>query len=305
MVASVQDKFVNQCKIWKGQQLVAEVLRFQIQQEAVRDAYKARENMRNAPSSGSYMSLAPNDAHELSTVDFTVKRVIAQGVPRDQYSTDQMQFIRLTFGTWSVRMSSSTPKRNGMRWENLDLRVNILTNSVYYDQLLVESFDESALQADILISSGYVPISNTLGSNIGRDIEICVKLKDKDGNEGGEVLLIVHTDHSKPLPQRAFDPKDLLHEEMNISQSKIKFVNGSSHHKGREDDLSGVYPSLVDEQSNFTKLVSDLRGDGDNYVKLLLGDVDQKEILRLGHRPSKDYVKVIIITSFLSFLRHN
>ena len=61
---------------------------------------------------------------------------------------------------------------------------------------------------------------------------------------------------------------------------------------GPDDNLSGIFPSLVDDQSDFTRLVSDLRGDGDNFVKMLVGDVKEKEILRLGHRSSENYVKV-------------
>lgn len=58
------------------------------------------------------------------------------------------------------------------------------------------------------------------------------------------------------------------------------------------DELSGVYPSLLSHQSNFAKLVADLRGDGDNHVNMLLGIVDQDRVLKLGHRVNSRYVKV-------------
>ena len=87
VIQAVGDKLQNlsaQHAVWMGQQLTAEVLRFQIQQEAIRDAYKGRDLTRNVPpmpSSNSHMSLVPYGAHEISVVDIHFKHVITSDIP--------------------------------------------------------------------------------------------------------------------------------------------------------------------------------------------------------------------------------
>ena len=289
-----QENFVNQHTIWKGQQLVAEVLRFQIQQEALRDAYKGRELNRTVPSSGSsHMSLMPaGTTHEVAAVNISIKTITATGMPRDQYSLDQIQYVRVSLGTWSVRTSGTSPKRHGMAWKDLDIIVNLPVKSIHYDSLVVEGFDESPLLSDVLIASGSCSLADTLSRNISRDKEFRVPLKNSDGHAAGEIVLTIRADYSKPHMARIQDPEYLLNKEQNSPSYNPYMPPDSKKFKDVDDNLSGVFPSLMDEQSGFSKLVSDLRGDGDNHVRMLIGDIDQKSILRLGHRPNESYVKV-------------
>ena len=291
-ITSVQKKLADQYKIWKSQQLVAEVLRFQIQQEAIRDAYKGREASRYLNSNSSHFSMVPEYSPEIAVVEFKVVQIHGSNIPRDEYSLDQLQYVRITFGNWSVRVNSERPKRQGLVWDNLNYRVTMPTKAIFYDKLLVQVFDESSLRQDVLICSGSCSLSNTIGFNMGRNIELTINLTSEKDMPSGEIKLTVHADQMKPQPLRDYDPKQLLGENLTSSQSVTKVYNVSTH-VDPQDELSGIFPSLVEEQSNFTKLVSDLRGDGDNFVKMLTADIDQKSILRLGHRANKNYVKVI------------
>ena len=86
-----------------------------------------------------------------------------------------------------------------------------------------------------------------------------------------------------------------MRAEVNIPNTTTKNYKVPLSNYNGNDDLSGVFPSLLDHQTTFSHLVADIRGDGDNFVKMLVGDVDQKKILKLGHRVNEDYVKVLVV----------
>lgn len=270
-------------------------MRHQLQIEVIRDAYKGREINRVAPSSTvSHLSLVPADKPDIPTVDITIKKIVAINIPHEEYSLDQRQYIRLSFGTWSVRTPVMEPKRYGMRWENIDINVAFPTKNIFFDELVVEAFDESPLLSNLLISAGKKTLSDNLAGNIYRDLDLKVELKDDKGRPSGEVTLTIRAGYSKPQQGRIQDPELLLHNEVLSMHSKTYTAPDGTVRRANilEDDLSGVFPSLKDEKSQFSKLVADLRGDGDNHVKMMIGDVEQGSLLRLGHRVNGQTVKV-------------
>ena len=96
--------------------------------------------------------------------------------------------------------------------------------------------------------------------------------------------------------------QQLLPKHPSIFQNSGCNANSLLHNDDNDDDgrekvnkidaLSGVYPSLLEQQSSFSKLISDLRGDGASHVKMLIGDVDFKRVLNYGHRPTGSSLKV-------------
>ena len=301
----IQKNFKSLHSVWKSQQLVAEVLRYQLQHEVMRDAYKGREVNRIAPSSTvSHLSLVPADKPDVPTIDITIKNIVTTDIPFDEYSLDQRQYIRLSFGTWSVRTVEMEPRRHGMKWENVDISVTFPAKNVFFDNLVIEAFDESPLVSNILISRGTKSLADNLSGNIYRDLDLEVNLSDDKGRPAGKVSLTVRAEYSKTSQGRTQDPQQLLHQEVLSMHSKTYIASEDNLHSAKvlEDELSGVFPSLTDEQSQFSKLVSDLRGDGDNHVKILIGDIEQGSLLRLGHRVNGQTVKVAFSKKKLIFV---
>ena len=131
--------------LWKSRQLMTEVLRFQFQQVAIREAFYNRlKDVDYDPQQlrlNSRMSVIPVTAARLARqrpVLLKVKKVIAISVSRKIWLEQQPVFIQLSLGGWTVRTKPIVVTGFDLVWENLDITALMPIDRILLDELFIE-----------------------------------------------------------------------------------------------------------------------------------------------------------------------
>lgn len=214
-IAGVNEKLKANHALWKMSQLMAEVLRFQFQQVAVRDAYEHRlQGIEQEPLEGrqiSKMSLMPVTAARRARdfpTELRLKKVVAKDVSERVWADQQLQYVQLTLGGWTWR----TNPINGtklMVWDDLDVSVVLPIQKIQLDDLLVEVFDLHHLREDIRLSSRRKSVSHCLGPNVGRDMIFEFDMRNKKGVSRGVVEVTLRVDYIKEVAPGVHNPDPL------------------------------------------------------------------------------------------------
>jgi len=326
--------------LWRNRQLMAEVLRSQLQQQAVKTAVATRFKELGSNQMKSPATLV--DVRNTVPVEMKIKQVHGINLNKTMSGEVSPVFFEISLGGWKCRTENQRPFSKITFWNNLTVRSFMQPSKILTNDLVVQLFDGGELSQRILLGSGKSYITKVLGANAGSDVIVEIPLWDKDDNLYGKVEIKINADYVD-VPVHMLDPngvekkekarvnliavtdiktgnRDTIAAEQRLqNEERERQLNAVSPRDGvspRDDNtifsgdlntiesIKGVsvvsidnlsqaiyVPSLVDQQTSFSKIVADLRGDGDNFIKLMVGDVKLPDLLHHGHRPNEFAIK--------------
>lgn len=244
-------------------------------------------------------------------VKLCVNRIVLSRISTRMWHERQRQYFQISLGKWTINTSSLVVTGQNLIWEEEALKISALVtlNEIHLEDLKVEVFEENFFMKSKWVAIGSANLSILLGANTNHEVDIPISLANKDGVELGTAVITLLAD-DRPLEQSKIDescydlqdPHDLRNREIlegkfRYSEYKIPLMKSQGmflDSNGVENDaLSGTFPSLADQMSNFTTLIEDLRGDGDEVIRQMIGDVGCSEILARGHRISPAVVRAL------------
>ena len=290
----------QQHAIWLGRQHIADILRFQIQQEAVSKALGIR-NAARVDNRKSQLRKQPHmkfmEAQKL--IDVHVSEITALNLFEQKCDPLEARYVRLTFGTWSHRTQDLVSDANPMVWDGLDISVLLPMARIKVGQLQVEAFQKSDIRADTLLGSAWVLIGTLLGDNVGKDVELSVPLMDHRKQPAGTINLKIRADLEGKKAPRFKDPNNLnkTHQPLTIRVPDSRRMSTMN--------LRVLEPPapLEEQELSFSNLVADLRGDGIDSLRMMIGDIHLEDITRLGYSTAPTSVKVRVPFNPIFLLR--
>lgn len=272
--------------LWKSQQLMMEVLRFQFQQAAVREAFYNRFqdiadekiDRRNSRVSLIPMTAALNARQR--PVEVWIKRVVATNISTKVWADQQPQFIHMSIGPWGTRTTTLVATGRPLVWENLDIRAVMPLDRLQLDDMLVEAFDEHSLRQNVRLAYAHQPVNKVLGVKLATDVELEFALIDeRKSSTGATVKILLTCDYLKEDPPFNSDPDELLQKEVNIVQSPVPDVyipmvdgvGGASQQmiQSSAHPFEAAGPGLIVRQSSNRSVISNLSAGGaeDNQIQ--------------------------------------
>ncbi len=146
-----------------------------------------------------------------------------------------------------------------------------------------EAKENEAKENDDEVILAEIPAADSVEEISGVDNGHVVESDSRDNDEvesasiGGQTGTVVATINE--------DNATLLNS-LSAEQSAMVALSVSTSSSNEKDVFSGVFPSLAAQQNDFAELVSDLRGDSDRFIRMMIGDVTLQEVLNLGYRPT-------------------
>lgn len=299
---------------------MAEVVRFQLQQEAIQAAVDT-----NLFHDG--FSECKDDGNSVASMEHTSVHVITASNRGKQtqirvkklqlndllYSfwMDHIQFyVQFSIGGWKSRSSCLEATRPDLLWEdsgfigsstNIDIAVQLDASRIDNEDLLVEVFSRREFSADTLVGFTRLNISALMGDNIGLVVSFESKLGNRRKQLSGHLQLDLvanyaeSTHRMRKIASMLTESTDEMNLEVLESKSSIREIDENLRHYPEGgaafDPLTGVYPILPSEKLNFASMVDDFRTDDGLLLKLVSGDVTADELLQKGYRIGKDTVK--------------
>jgi len=215
--------------MWKASQLMMEVIRFQCQKAAVKEAFFDRfknhaylENERRH----SLMSLV-NNAVPVAQIQarhkplqLSVKKLIATNISSKVWADQQHQCLQISLGGWSVKTKPVMATGRALVWDKLKINAILPLVRLQLDDILVEAFDEYDLRDNVLIGSCAMNCgSKLLGYHTGDDIIVKFNLKDRNGNAVGSVDAVMCVDYIAEVP---YDPNaNVMHTQINLHRTEV------------------------------------------------------------------------------------
>jgi hypothetical protein len=284
--------------LWKSRQIMTEVLRFQLQQEAMKEAYQQQEAHLDLLQNKQYC-LAPNPTDTQNNnilADLRVLEIHGKNISFEGAIGKHEAYVRLTIGSWTARTTKQHLTHQRLEWENVGVVLTLPKLRLEDDEVRVELFDEYELRADLLVGYGIGKLSQLIGVHMGQPTVMELKMLDNYGVYSGDIAITFLAD------LRADITAESIHSSVIVDQnhSNLNHMIGTSHSTAQftsielagQEDLSLKYPSLLETQTEFSTLVDDLRGDGHDHVKRLIGDIQVEDVLKLGHRVVLNSMKV-------------
>ena len=291
--AGVRDAIHARYGLWRARQLFSEVTRFQLQGEAIVNAYDARDATKQ-PARRKLLSLLPRgDVNKDLVSQLSVIRIMGRGIPKDDWAEAPKQYVRVSFSTWTDRSHTVPANSVLMDWSDLGMDILLHIQKLQLDKMTVEIFDESSVKFDALVCTGTTMMHDALGHNMGREVELTCSMKNSQGRPAGSVtvVVLVGSMHESSAADQGIDPKHLVREEVNTVSDNT--FTKTLELKLNEDSLSGIFPSLAAQRMSFSHLVSDLRGDTQGRAKMLTLGYSAGEVLSRGYRPSPETAKAL------------
>lgn len=293
--------------LWKARQLMGEVLRFQLQQEAAKEGYNRQEEHVDLLHQKQYF-LAPNPTDTQNNnilADLQVLDIIGEDIIFEGAIGKHEAYIRLTVGSWTARTPKQQLSHQKLEWYNVGVILTLPKLRLEDDEIRVELFDEYELRPDILIGYSTGKLKQLIGKNMGTPTIMEFEMLDNYSVYSGKIKINFLADLRPDITGESIHSSliDITHETMN-------HIIGTSHSTTQmthldlltgHEDLSQKYPSLLETQAEFSTLVDDLRGDGHDHITRLIGDIQVEDILKLGHRVVFNTMKVCLTLSLFSF----
>lgn len=198
----MNDHLRREHTLWKTKQLMSEVLRFQIQQEAVKDSFVKKADIRHTAlkkyREDITVALEPGAKIQQfdSLVELRVLSVSGHELYLDEAGEHNV-FCRLTIGAWSSRTKSIKKRGFDVLWEGGSLSntsIVVPKSRLENDTLRIEVFDENELRADTLVGSAVTSMTSLLHTNAGNASEVECKIYDRYQKYNGLVILKVIAD---------------------------------------------------------------------------------------------------------------
>lgn len=296
-VSFTHDGLRREHALWKARQITGEVLRFQLQQEAAKEGYNRQEQHLDLLNQKQYF-LAPNPTDTQNNnllADLRILDIIGENISFEGAIGKHEAYVRLTVGSWTARTPKQQLSHHKLEWFNVGVVLTLPKLRLEDDDILVELFDEYELRPDILIGYGTGKLRELIGKNMGNPTIMEFEMLDNYSVYSGKIKINFLADLRPDITAESIHSSivDITHANMN-------HIIGTSHSTAQmthleiagHEDLSQKYPSLLETQAEFSTLVDDLRGDGHDHVKRLIGDIQVEDVLKLGHRIVLSTMKV-------------
>ena len=307
-------------RLWRMRQLMADVLRVQIQQEAVQQAYAHRFEAFRAES------VFSNSIHDESTVTnlmpVRTNRLHPHGIPMLTLRVKQafidpeqkfpsvlpnLYYVMVHIGGCLCRTSAVNPTPQGLRWDRQTVSGKVPINDVQLDECIVELLDENPeTPQQAFIGRGHVTIDRTLGPNMGRDVTCTVNILTRAKDCYGTLEMTITVDVDEHCSNHVADPKNLNFFEINRKASKMKKIEMGLDASPSLTSVAVDAPNSINAEAvaSLSTLVGDLRGDGVGFVRLLTGDVAIRDLQRVGAAVDSKYAQVGHIACQLQSILH-
>lgn len=278
---------------------MGEVLRFQLQQEAIKEGYNRQEEHLHLLNQKQYF-LAPNPTDTQTNnilADLRVLEIIGEGISFEGAIGKHEAYIRLSVGSWTVRTPKQHLRHQTLEWLNVGVVLTLPKLRLEDDEIRVELFDEYELRPDLLVGYSTGKLSQLIGRNMGTPTVMEFEMLDNYSVYSGKIKIAFLADLRPDIAAESIHSSVVMEAH---NQSSLNHIIGTSHSTTHmthlelagNEDLSLKYPSLLETQAEFSSLVDDLRGDGHDHVKRLVGDIQVEDVLKLGHRIVLNSMKV-------------
>jgi len=300
--------------LWKQRQLMCDVLRFQIQQEAVQEAYQHRfeafkgvsvfpQNVHGDASTVTNLMPVRTDRlhpHVLPMLLLKLKKASFVLVDNFTSVTENLYYVQLNIGTCICRTATIHPTPQGLRWDRVQASGRVPINDVQIDECIVEILDENPVTPDkAFIGRGHLSIDKSLGYNMGREVEFSTQIFTREKNVLGTLKITLSVDVDEYSSKFIADPKNLNFFEINRKVSTMKKIEmGLDEHPlnttsiEESVEVHAAESVMSENYCSLSALVSDLRGDGVDFIKLLTGDVTMNDLNRVGAEASIKFAQV-------------
>jgi hypothetical protein len=301
-------------------QLMAEVVRQQIQKEAVQEAYAHRMDAFKSATLFSNSSIGAENStvtklmpvrsnrlhpHNIPMLDLKLKKTFIQPEVPFENITDNRYYVQLHVGSCICRTHFLNPSPQGFLWDRLTVSGKVPVNDVQLDECIVEILDENPqTPAQALIGRGHFAIDNTLGFNMGRDTLFEVEIMTREKSIYGTLSVVLNADVEEFASGFVSDPRNLNYYEINRKKSSLKKIEmGLDATQSIEslDVHTAQTAANFEANSPLATLVGDLRGDGVDFIKLLTGDVTLDDVHRVGGAVSNRITQVRVSGSTFCF----
>lgn len=235
-VGAVHKNLMLEHATWKSRQLMAEVIRYNCQKVAVREAYytRFRDYKYDHNDSGdrkfSKLSLidesVPRAALAASEkpVQLVINKIIADGLSTAVWADQQSQCVEISLGGWSFRTQSQMATGRTLVWEDMDVMALVSIARVQLDDLIIRFFEEHEVRSNVLVATGRLPCyASLLGSNTGKDVDLTFKMKDRRGGNAGSITVNLRADYEREndANEEQGDADNLINENINLVESEV------------------------------------------------------------------------------------
>ncbi|KAJ1433290.1 hypothetical protein B484DRAFT_478420 [Ochromonadaceae sp. CCMP2298] len=294
---------------WKTRQLMCDVVRAQVQQEAVSEAYAHRhEAFKNAsifppadPASApgangtglntaSLTALHPlqqdrTHPHAIPVLALTLLSASFQTDPPFNSVMSNLLYVQVHIGPCIVRTEGKNPLPTGLRWDNLKDFGRVPANDLQLDECIVEVLDEKPdTQGEAFVGRGHIHIDSVIGASVGRAVDYIVPIINREKAVMGTVKMRLCAVVDEFASSFAADPLNLQLLEVDRRISKRRKIETGLHDLEQPSVISheAQAGSIIPEAASLSALVSDMRGDGVDFVQMLVGDVGIEQVHRAG-----------------------
>jgi predicted nucleic acid-binding Zn-ribbon protein len=250
--STTENVIANQHLLWKNQQLMNDVIKYQLQQNAIKSLLTHRIKAFEDPAVISFETLNPS-----VVFDFTnMKLKLAQ----------KPSSIKNNIYTIQFSIGSCTQKSKGivltptelLEWYEDQVHGELNVNRLQVDELVIEIIDENPESLErFVVGKGSTSIHEILGYNLGRNVPFEVNLK-KIGRRRGS-LMLERRDSVKTIKSA----KESDHQPTEEGESvTIGNVDDEDEEENIEDPtlaLKKRKKSVVDP-TKFGSLLFDLKG---------------------------------------------
>lgn len=300
-----ENSIYEQFLLWRNQQLLADVVRIQLQQSAIYHVHDRRlKAFLIANQNEKLKSMRSKES--VSMTEFIFEKLKFAYNEKLMSVHDSNVCLQFTLGSWSKRTSCLAPDPYALQWLEDKLIGIQMVNRLQVSELrieLISAANPDSVEAsvkEVVLGQGYVSLLPILGPNFGRWMDFEVQL----------------TTGPSPLGKLSFEAKvELKFEEVVVlpdplekNRLEILHISGQldsqpivTNHNNNDKSVFITGNSYLDEleERQFRLLVSDLRGDHSNPAnknitipQMLTGDYSLSTLLQASNVSSPKPIKV-------------
>jgi hypothetical protein len=265
----------SQHSSWKNEQLINDIIKYQLQQHAIKAAITHRIKAYENPSLISYESSLPIVSYLLHNIKLDLK-IKPTSILTNTY------YLHFILGN-SIQKTSfginPTPS-DYLEWKNEEINNSIPLNSLQIDYLIIEIIDENPETLEkIIIGKGFTSIDHIVGANVNRNISFKMKImKVEEGrSRRGSMMSVQRRNSRRRSSTNSRRRRSSTNSRRNSTKRKesIKEVKEEEEVKGKESKKSEK-KSEKKVENKFTDEAGEEEGeDGDE--DMLEGEEDEEE----------------------------
>lgn len=256
---------------------MAEVLRFQLQQEAIQWSLDKRlESTSDIPSKLTPFqlpSLESTDSISAGSYEISISKVTFRKSNVEELPWEAEIYAEASMIGWRARTLAVKPiNQKGIIWsedaDNLsNFKLRVSRNLIESQELTIEFYLKRVMLAATLVGYSCFNISKSIqGENINQKVTLEGVAVDKYHRNTGTLIIEISAKYVD----------EMKHDSQEPSQNSDYLTS---------DEFQNVYPLLPHQKLSFASLVDDLRSeDGMLLSKLIVGDITAEDVLAKGYR---------------------